>query len=263
MTCATTTCLRKIPPWRCANRELSTALARLSRRVQSDTAEPRFAPLFRQAPLQCADGRQHVDGLREHAGKRIATLDFDATLRSSPGSLLPQLVQKSAHVSGEASGALLGAKLTVKNPQDEMQLKVGPGEFEGWFDSRPGGTAPKTPLQDMTKPRWMDGYQLSLRMDDGTVQAITQNSSEFHAGDRVQVTQEGRVLKVPGSQASAGPVVRPGSGTIQSVTPTGTSAQQVSMNMDDGTTQIITLQGAAVRPGERVTITADGHMMRP
>ena len=37
----------------------------------------------------------------------------------------------------------------------------------------PGGTAPKTPLQDMTKPRWMDGYQLSLRVDDGTTQVVT------------------------------------------------------------------------------------------
>ena len=33
MTCATTICLRKIPPWRCASRERSTALARLRRRV--------------------------------------------------------------------------------------------------------------------------------------------------------------------------------------------------------------------------------------
>jgi outer membrane lipoprotein SlyB len=127
----------------------------------------------------------------------------------------------------------------------------------------PGGTAPKTPLQDIAKPRWMDGYQLSLRMDDGTTQTITQDSKEFRAGDRVQITQEGRVLKAPASQATAGPVVRPGSGTIQSATATGASSQQVTLAMDDGTTQVVTLNGAAVRPGEHVTITADGRMVRP
>jgi len=47
------------------------------------------------------------------------------------------------------------------------------------------------------------------------------------------------------------------------VTPTATSAQQVSLAMDDGTTQVVTLQGASVRPGERVSITADGRMLRP
>jgi outer membrane lipoprotein SlyB len=173
---------------------------------------------------------------------------------------------RSLRLSLVASALAAAGCTTVAPPDNTYAFRPGNGTVQSVQEARvavPGGTAPKTPLQDMTKPRWMDGYQLSLRMDDGTVQAITQNSSEFHAGDHVQVTQEGRVLKVPASQASAGPVVRPGSGTIQSVTPTGTSAQQVSMNMDDGTTQIITLQGAAVRAGERVTITADGHMLRP
>jgi hypothetical protein len=82
------------------------------------------------------------------------------------------------------------------------------------------------------------------------------------------VTQEGRVLKVPATQASvpatqaSASAIRPGNGTIQSVTPTG-SAQQVSVTMDDGSTQVVTLHGAAVRPGERVAITADGRMVRP
>ena len=153
---------------------------------------------------------------------------------------------------------------TVSPPDNTYAFRPGTGTVQSVRDARvavPGGTAPKTPLQEMAKPRWMDGYQLSLRMDDGTVQAITQNSSEFGAGDRVQVTQEGRVLKVPATQSSVS-AIRPGNGTIQSVTPTG-SAQQVSVTMDDGSTQVVTLQGAAVRPGERVGITADGRMVRP
>src|SRR5207244_5799103 len=110
---------------------------------------------------------------------------------------------------------------TTVSPADiTYTFRPGTGTVENVRDVRvalPGGTAPKTPLQDMTRPRWMDGYQLSLRMDDGTVQAITQDSSEFHAGDRVQVTTEGRVLKVAASEASATPATRPGSGTIQPV----------------------------------------------
>jgi len=162
--------------------------------------------------------------------------------------------------------ALVAAGCTTVSPPDNTYaFRPGTGTVQSVQEARvamPGGTAPKTPLQEMTKPRWMEGYQLSLRMDDGTMQAITQNSSEFHAGDRVQVTQEGRVLKVPAA-SSAALGIRPGSGTVQSVTPTGTSAQQVGVAMDDGTTQVVTLQGAAVRPGERVTITADGRMLRP
>jgi len=47
-------------------------------------------------------------------------------------------------------------------------------------------------------------------MDDGTMQAITQDSDAFHAGERVQVTPEGRVRKVPAAQTSAPLAVRPG-----------------------------------------------------
>ena len=167
------------------------------------------------------------------------------------------------------ASALFAAGCTSVSPPDNTYaFRPGTGTVENVRDARvaiPGGTAPKAPLQEMAAPRWMDGYQLSLRMDDGTTQAITQNSDAFHAGDRVQVTPEGRVLKVPASQASAAQSsgLRPGSGTIQSVTPTATSAQQVSLAMDDGTTQVVTLQGASVRPGERVSITADGRMLRP
>ena len=173
---------------------------------------------------------------------------------------------RSLRLSVVASALIASGCTTVSPPDNTYAFRPGTGTVENVRDARvaiPGGTAPKTPLQDMTRPRWMDGYQLSLRMDDGTVQAITQDSSEFHAGDRVQVTQEGRVLKVPASQASAASAVRAGSGTIQSVTPTSSSAQQVSLAMDDGTTQVVTLQGATVRPGERVSVTADGRMLRP
>ena len=168
--------------------------------------------------------------------------------------------------------ALAAAACTsVAPPDNTFAFHPGTGTVQDVRQARvaiPGGTAPKTALREMTRPRWMDGYQLSLRMDDGTAQVITQDSKDFQPGERVQITPEGRVLKVPANQAGASAAGgssawRPGTGTIQSVAPSGTSAQQVSLAMDDGTTQVVTLRGATVRPGERVTLTADGHMVRP
>src|SRR3954471_15024058 len=95
----------------------------------------------------------------------------------------------------------------VSAPDNTNAFKPGNATVENVRQARvqiPGGTAPATPLKRFTQPSWMDGYQLSLRMDDGTTQAITQDSASFHPGDRVQITQEGRVLKVPAGGAATG-----------------------------------------------------------
>ena len=42
----------------------------------------------------------------------------------------------------------------------------------------------------------LEGYQLTLRMDDGTLQTITQTNRDFRVGDRVQVTSDGRVVRL-------------------------------------------------------------------
>jgi len=114
------------------------------------------------------------------------------------------------------TSALVAAGCAVSPPDNTYAFRPGTGTVENVQAARvaiPGGTAPKTPLQQMTAPRWMEGHQLSLRMDDGTVQAITQDSDAFHVGDRVQVAPEGRVLKAP---PSAPTVALPGTGTAQS-----------------------------------------------
>ena len=88
----------------------------------------------------------------------------------------------------------------VSPPDNTYAFKPGDGTVENVRQARvqiPGGTAPATPLKRFTEPSWVDGYQLALRMDDGTTQAMTQDSAAFHAGDRVQVTEQGRVLKLP------------------------------------------------------------------
>ena len=113
---------------------------------------------------------------------------------------------RSLRLSLIASALVAAGCTTVAPPDNTYAFRPGNGTVQSVQEARvavPGGTAPKTPLQDMTKPRWMDGYQLSLRMDDGTTQAITQDSKDFRPGDRVQITQEGRVLKASAGQASA------------------------------------------------------------
>ena len=106
-----------------------------------------------------------------------------------------------------ASAALLAAGCaSVSPPDNTYAFKPGTGTVENVRQARvqiPGGTAPSTPLKQMAEPRWIKGYQLSLRMDDGTTQAITQDSDAFHAGDRVEVGSNGRILKLPASAAGA------------------------------------------------------------
>lgn len=168
-----------------------------------------------------------------------------------------------------ASLFTLGALATscaVSPPDNTYAFHPGTGTVENVQAARvaiPGGTAPKTPLRQMTQPHWMEGYQLALRMDDGTTQAITQDSDAFKAGDRVQVTPEGRVLKLA---AGAAPAVafHSGNGTVQSAAAGASGApQQVTVRMDDGTMQAISVQGTTLQPGERVTIGADGQVRRP
>jgi len=38
-------------------------------------------------------------------------------------------------------------------------------------------------------------YRLAVRMDDGTIQTIDQDSRAFAAGDRIQITPDGHVLR--------------------------------------------------------------------
>lgn len=171
---------------------------------------------------------------------------------------------KLLRLSLVTSAFAAAAGCAVSPPDNTYAFRPGTGTVENVQQARvaiPGGTAPKTPLQQMTAPRWMEGYQLSLKMDDGTRQAITQDSDDFHAGDRVQVTPEGRVLKAPpGTPAVAW---RAGNGTVQSAAGgSGASPQQVTVRMDDGTTQVLTMQGATFQPGERVAIGADGRVLR-
>ncbi len=62
-----------------------------------------------------------------------------------------------------------------------------------------------SPVERVLRPRWVEGYQLTLRMDDGSIQRVTQDSAAFQNGDRVQVLADGRIVKT--TAAAAAPAV--------------------------------------------------------
>lgn len=103
-------------------------------------------------------------------------------------------------ISVLAAAVLAGC--ATSPPDNSLAYRPGLGVVQSVREARvavppPGGAIAgssaagggyNTPIERLVRPRWTEGYQLTLHMDDGTTQAVTQNSSEFHAGDRVQVT---------------------------------------------------------------------------
>ncbi len=183
-------------------------------------------------------------------------------------------------VLASAASIALAAGCAVSPHDNTYAFKAGTGTVASVQRARvriPGGTAPSTPLKQIAEPRWIDGYQLALRMDDGTTQALTQDSDAFHAGDRVEVTPNGRVLKLAANGTTSGTasapsapvsVLVPGTGTVQSVSESASSAaaggtapsRRVEVRMDNGTTQWVDAQGVTLQPGQRVTVTSDGRV---
>lgn len=168
------------------------------------------------------------------------------------------------------ASALVAAGCASLGPHDADAFKPGTGIVEDVHGPRVA--------------RWIDGYRLSLRMDDGTIQALTQDSP-FYAGDRVRVTPQGRVIRVPPTATASvtappAPVpVRSGGASVQSVrvaspisaaagasAPSGTESteeQILSLRMDDGATQALAVRGATFQPGERISVTSDRRVLKP
>ena len=192
-----------------------------------------------------------------------------------------------------AAAALLGACVSVAPPDNTFAYRPGTGVIANVREARvavPSGALAGsaaaggrygTPIERAARPRWIEGRQLTLRMDDGTTQAVTQDSAAFRVGDAVQLTNDGRVVKLAaspsnapsGSSAPSAALPRPGDGTVVSAAAAAASAasggtaksstgEQVTVRMDDGTTQVVTLLGGTARPGERVRITSDGRLER-
>jgi hypothetical protein len=105
----------------------------------------------------------------------------------------------------------------VSPPDNTLAYRSGAGVVEGVQQARVALPPPRggaiagseaaggshgSPMERLFRPRWTEGYQLTLKMDDGTSQRITQDGADFKVGDRVQVTPQGHVIK---STAAAAP----------------------------------------------------------
>jgi outer membrane lipoprotein SlyB len=91
--------------------------------------------------------------------------------------------------------------------QDVRAARVAlpPAERGAIAGSEAAGGRYGSPVERVLRPRWVEGYQLTLRMDDGSIQRVTQDSSAFQNGDRVQVLADGRIVKT--TAAAAAPAV--------------------------------------------------------
>jgi outer membrane lipoprotein SlyB len=113
---------------------------------------------------------------------------------------------------------VLGGCTTVSPPDQTFAFRPGYGVVQsvraahvavpqGAIAGSPSaGGSYNTVGERLVRPRWTDGYQLTLRMDDGSEQAVTQDSASFRPGERVQITQDGLVLRAtnpPVTQAPA------------------------------------------------------------
>jgi hypothetical protein len=162
--------------------------------------------------------------------------------------------------------------------------QAGTGAIAG---SEASGGRYGSPVERLFRPRWIEGYQLTLRMDDGSVQRVTQDSAAFHAGDRVQVLSDGRIVQTtaaapapavspPAVSPPAARSYRPGIGIIESATvvslPSSTSAaaggssaptMAYRLKMLDGTTQDVVQTGGRFQAGDRVQVTRQGRLELP
>ncbi|HEX6005187.1 MAG TPA: glycine zipper 2TM domain-containing protein [Burkholderiales bacterium] len=84
-------------------------------------------------------------------------------------------------VAGGVVGAILGS-----------QVGHGTGRAAATVAGAGGGAYVGHQIE--RRVRTVDAYQLTLRMDDGTMQTIVQDNRAFQVGDRVQVTNDGRVI---------------------------------------------------------------------
>lgn len=80
---------------------------------------------------------------------------------------------------------------------------VGGGVVGTILDSQAArGTGPVATVSGATagayveRRAFVEAYQLTVRMDDGTVQTVVQDNRLFHVGDRVQITPDGRVIQL-------------------------------------------------------------------
>jgi hypothetical protein len=107
--------------------------------------------------------------------------------------------------------SLLLAGCTVTSDESLLEANiVRPGNFiagSGTIDSvgvLPGARAPGTGADATGKYPDRNLYRLFIRMDAGGFQSVDIDSSRFLAGEAVELTNDGRVVKVSGTTLRLG-----------------------------------------------------------
>ena len=84
-------------------------------------------------------------------------------------------------VTGGVVGAILGSQIGSGSGRAAATVAgAGAGAYAGHQIER--------------RVRTVEAYQLTVRMDNGVVQNIVQDNRSFQVGDRIQITNDGRVI---------------------------------------------------------------------
>jgi hypothetical protein len=79
--------------------------------------------------------------------------------------------------------------VVVAAPQPVVTYRTGTGVVES---VQRVGPAPSASAGASSVPA--AAYRLTVRMDDGSVQVIDENSRDFRAGDRIRITTDGQIV---------------------------------------------------------------------
>src|SRR4051812_43060133 len=191
-----------------------------------------------------APTRELVAGFVERDGLGLGPAEVNAYAHNHNPSNGPGTALASGHSTRmeAAMGSriflammiVLGGCTTVSPPDQTFAFRPGYGVVQsvnaahvalpqGAIAGSPSaGGSYNTVGERLVRPRWTDGYQLTLRMDDGSEQAVTQDSASFRPGERVQITQDGLVLRAtnppvtqaPAPVAQAAPPAPPAEPTV-------------------------------------------------
>ena len=122
-------------------------------------------------------------------GSKYGTTPAATTYQPGYGVVQSVAVVEAPARSGIGAGAVAGG---VVGAILGSQVGHGTGRAAATVAGAGGGAYVGHQIE--RRVRTVDAYQLTLRMDDGTMQTIVQDNRAFQVGDRVQVTNDGRVI---------------------------------------------------------------------
>lgn len=106
----------------------------------------------------------------------------------------PQYQEPARTTTTEPPAPAPSASATVPGT---LAYRPGFGTVESVTLVRTGPVAPSASAGGSTvTPLDRAAYQLGVRMEDGTVQSVVQDNRAFMVGDRVQLTSDGRIVRL-------------------------------------------------------------------